>query len=463
MASSVLYPPIVDNYTPAFVANEESVCLIYFSLSKFNASTDFTSAHAAILKQGSGLNVVNKRSNENDRYRSTGIILNVPVHKVENEDNLYYIELTNEDVMDGWQTGWIYKIQLRLSMVDYDGTIGQSAWINTFSNQFSEWSTICITKAIGENNFTIPNYNLTNFSEVETDIIVEELNFIATYSNTDPSEKLYFYRVLLYNQNNELLEDSGKLYLNKYVNGNQFDYVFKTEPLNNTNYIVEIQYETINKYSNKIILNCLVEYNELDMTSIKILNVENDIDKIIASQTSIFQEEEEGRVGLKLYAETAETDLTVMIRRSDSRDNFQTWVDIKKIDIIDDVNAFPIVYDYTIESGIWYKYGIQKYEELNDGTISRGPLNITENPIMRDFNYTFLLGENGQQLKLQFDNSLSNFKINLNEGKVTTLGSEFPYISRVGATNYKTFSLGGLISFNMDENELFLWCAGRPV
>ena len=109
------------------------------------------------------------------------------------------------------------------------------------------------------------------------------------------------------------------------------------------------------------------------MTSIKILNVENDIDKIIASQTSIFQEEEEGRVGLKLYAETAETDLTVMIRRSDSRDNFQTWVDIKKIDIIDDVNAFPIVYDYTIESGIWYKYGIQKYEELNDGTISRGP------------------------------------------------------------------------------------------
>lgn len=455
MASSVLYPPIVNSYAPAFPAQEDSICLLYFSLSKFNASTDFTSAHVVISKQDSGVNVVNKHLNNNDRFRNTGIILNVPVHKVESEDNLYYVEITNDDIADGWQIGWIYKIQLRLSTIDYDGTIGQTAWLNTFGNSFSEWSTICITKAIGENSITIPNYNLDSFQGAEADIIAEELNFTAVYNNTDTSEKLYSYRILLY-QNEVLLEDSEILYSNKYIDHNQFSYIFKTEPINNTHYIIEIQYETINKYANKIILNCLIQYNELDITSIQLLTVENDINNIMTEQSSIYEECEEGRVALKLYTASEETNLTIMIRRSDSRDNFQTWSDIKKINISDDINSLPLVYDYTIESGVWYTYGVQKYEELEDKSVRRGPLNILPAAIMRDFNYTFLLGENEQQLKLQFDNTLNNFKINLNEGKVTTLGGQYPFISRVGATNYKTFTLGGLISFNMDENKLFL-------
>jgi hypothetical protein len=77
------------------------------------------------------------------------------------------------------------------------------------------------------------------------------------------------------------------------------------------------------------------------------------------------------------------------------------------------------------------------------------------NPIIRNFNYTFLLGQNNQQLKLQFNNSVNNYKINLNENKMHTLGERFPFIIRNGITNYKTFSLNGLISFNMDENGLF--------
>lgn len=451
MASSVLYPPIVEDFSPAFIAGSNSTCKIYFSLSKFNASTDFTSAQFTVLKQNSGVNMVNKRVNGENRYRNTGIVLNVPVTKVEDKENLYYIEVLNEDILGGWEIGSIYNIQIRLSMIDFDETIGQSAWLNTFANQFSEWSTLVTVKSIGDINFTVPNYSLNNvFGYAEA--TANELNFTAVFNSADSSEKLYSYRVYLYDENGELLEDSGMIYLKKFYDSNQFNYVFKTEPNNNTKYIVKIHYETINKYENDFIINCLIQYDELDTVNIEIITVENDAEGLIYD-TTISQEEEEGRVRLQIVA-AADEDYSgqLMIRRADSRDNFKVWTDIK---LLDGSDLLSIVYDYTIESGVWYKYGIQKYEKVNN-TIKRGPLNTTENPIIRDFNYSFLLGENNQQLKLQFDNGVDSLKLNVQDNIVATLGGTYPLVARIGASNYKSFNLSGLISFNMDENNLFL-------
>ena len=123
MASSVLYPPIIDAAMPAFVvrANTENTCRIYFSLSKFNASTDFTSVHVSIKKQSTGENVVNTADDSiNNLYRATGIILNVEATPVPLENNLYYIELADSNLKteDGDYSGWIpgilYQIQLNI-------------------------------------------------------------------------------------------------------------------------------------------------------------------------------------------------------------------------------------------------------------------------------------------------------------------------------------------------------------
>ena len=61
MASRVIYPPILANYAPAFKASEG--CTINFSLSRFNVNTDWESIHIAVMKQKSGVSVVNP---END-------------------------------------------------------------------------------------------------------------------------------------------------------------------------------------------------------------------------------------------------------------------------------------------------------------------------------------------------------------------------------------------------------------
>ena len=46
------------------------------------------------------------------------------------------------------------------------------------------------------------------------------------------------------------------------------------------------------------------------------------------------------------------------------------------------------------------------------------------------------------------------------ENKTDTLGSKYPYIKRNGAVQYRTFPIGGLISYFMDDNNLF---TSRPV
>jgi hypothetical protein len=57
---------------------------------------------------------------------------------------------------------------------------------------------------------------------------------------------------------------------------------------------------------------------------------------------------------------------------------------------------------------------------------------------------------NNKQLRIRFDPTISNFKRNLNESLQTTLGSKYPFVTRNGANNYYSFTLGGLITTYMD-------------
>lgn len=443
MASKVLYPPIVDSYMPAFVAKKNASCRVYFSLSKFNASSDFKTVHVSITKQGSGVSVVNKVDNAS-RYRVTGIILNVVPIKM--NDNLYYIDILSEDVKE-WTVGWIYKVQIRLSSVDYDGMISQPAWLNANANNFSEWSTVCTIKAIGENQITIPNFNYSSTDNQTEDIVlnVSTLNITGTYSNIDKTESLYSYKIKLL-QNDDILEESDILYPNQYINANQFNYLFKKE-LNDGNYQFKLEYETNNKYNDTIVIDFSILNSTLPAPAFKILTAEDGVEG-----TTMYSEEEEGRIGLQIL-KTSNDNFTgkLCIRRAEELDNYQHWEDIKIINVNNN-SVFSLVYDYTAISGINYKYGIQAIDDNNNRSI----LNVIDKPIKREYQYSYLLGENNQQLKLKFDNNLSSFKITVSDSKTDTIGGKFPFITRNGNMYYKTFTLDGLISYNMDDANLFL-------
>ena len=84
MASLTLYPPIVDSSMPAFIAKEKAVCRIYFSLSQFNTKNHFKNVQVSVVKQDSGLSVVNRE--DGAHYRATGVILNVPFYSAEQKN-----------------------------------------------------------------------------------------------------------------------------------------------------------------------------------------------------------------------------------------------------------------------------------------------------------------------------------------------------------------------------------------
>ena len=474
MSSRVIYPPIVESYMPAFKAGSSSA-RIYFSLSKYNSSSDFTSVHASVVKQDTGMSVVNSSSDSNNKYRRTGIILNLKPTKVLDEENLYYIEIENEDLssqygsFNGWIPGWIYKVQIRLSTVDYtESSTGQAAWLNAHASDFSEWSTVCILKVTGQIDYEIPVLNIdTRNRNSSLNRNTNRVLYLSTlelfghfYREEDPSELIKTYQFILYDEDDNILEDTGKIYLNQYQDSDSFNYIFKTELIDQNVYKLAFIFETINHYINGFYdtgtkdnrLRFLVSQTIIDRINCNVLTAEHDPDGVLKDLTSVALEEEEGRIGLKLFStETSPFGGNICVRRSDSRSDFKIWTDIKKLSIKNqDINDFDMFYDYTIESGVWYKYGVQ----LVDDQGNRGILVQTQ-PVMRDFEYSYLLGKNNIQLKLMFDNDMGSFRYQVIDSVNETIGGKYPIVTRNAATRYRTFPINGLISFWTDENKLF--------
>lgn len=484
MASAYLYPPILDSSMPVF---NNDICDIYFTMSKFNNIADVKSMQISIAYQQSGVNAVRKENDpknaENRRYRKTGIIIvNGHGEPVKNT-NLYRIRISANDIVNQkWDIGALYKVQLRFSSIEYEKKEkeSQAEWLKNNADKFSEWSTVTSIKPIGKVNIKIPLFNFDS-SQINVNEIKEMVFYNTTlevsgvYSiveqtttsekgvieHTYSNENLHSYRFKLYDEANNLIEDSLEIMANKYTNSNQFSYFFHTELKPGYRYSLVFSYETEHgfkeTYDNFIFsISSIRGYD----TSFKIYSVDNIPNGVSFSQNddSIYRDESEGRIGLRLYdINNTIYNGNICIRRTDNRSNFTKWEDIKIINFIQEtLNMKEIFYDYTIESGIWYKYALQELTQTTSGEITRGFMtNTWESPIIRNFEYSYLLGENGQQLKLQYDNDMNSFKLNINESRTDTIGGQFPFITRNGNAKYKVFPVNGLITFNMDEDNIF--------
>ena len=470
MASMTIYPPLVNSYEPAFVAGSNSSLRVYFSLSSLSNIPEETvlTVHAQIYRQD-GVKVL-KTTNDGTRYRSTGILLNLVPVKVDTESNLYYITIENSDLKSsdtlngttyrGWIPGWIYKIQLRLSDVIYSPSeeSRQEVWLQKNSDHFSEWSTICYTKAISNMRIQIPlfNYDSKKSYNFSTSYVLKDVNFFGTIESEliEANEDFEYVQVSLY-RNSTLLEDSGEIYKTEQSD-TYFSYRFKRNFQENIKYTLKFNYKTENGYvpNSPLSFNFYIDNNSSEIINAQLITIDKNFNNLLQDLTSLDEEEDEGRIALKIYSPSEDPWTgNICIRRASQEDNFQTWEDITIFTVkAKNLNTLDLIYDYTITSGVWYKYGIQSINTKGE----RGVLNIINNPIQRLFNYSYLLGKGGQQLKLQFNNTINNYKYQLYDSKVDTIGSQYPFISRNATVNYRVFSISALISFWMDENNTFL-------
>lgn len=110
--------------------------------------------------------------------------------------------------------------------------------------------------------------------------------------------------------------------------------------------------------------------------------------------------------------------------------------------------------DYTIESGVWYKYCVQRLI----GEYMRSPVVMAMDrkddkadaqPIMLIFDDMYLCA-NQKQLRIRYNPKITSYKKNLSEAKIDTIGSKYPFIKRNGAMEYRQFSISGMITIHND-------------
>ena len=430
-----LYPPIVDTYVPAFLVDsgtDKDICRIYFTLSKFNTISDIANVQITVRNQYTNLSVLDK-----SKYPSEIMLTSIQEDTSKTSDDRYYIELNKTDIQGGkFEINQYYKVQMRFTYIDaaeVSLTAPQAidGWLAANINLFSEWSTVCLIRGISTPQLAVSGFTIEN-GEISWANYNPIIYGTLSFKNTEETEKLKSYQIKLYDKNNNLLTDSGI----QYTNINNFSYGLNYNFVTGTAYKFTIECTTMNLYSAIATyeFKTAIEKSEiLDFTFIA------DAD------------EDNGRIVLTIKKSNITDGFTgeLVLRRTSNKTNFTIWEDLKTYKYTGATAIKETFNDMTIESGVWYKYYLQK---RSNGVAAS--TKYIRTPIMVIFDDMFLTTKD-RQLKIKFNPTVSSFKRTIQESRTDTIGSQFPFVRINGNANYAQFPIGGLISFQIDESNLF--------
>ena len=104
--------------------------------------------------------------------------------------------------------------------------------------------------------------------------------------------------------------------------------------------------------------------------------------------------------------------------------------------------------DYALNSGSSYLYKVNYYNAANM-QIGEEQLDICTSMA---YEHAILIGQDASY-SLKFNPEVTNLKYNYADAVTATLGSAYPFVRRNGKQKYRTFTLGGMISYHMTDSE----------
>lgn len=432
--SNDLFPPIIDSYMPGFLP--ANGCRVYFSISNYNNFEDISKAEITLKYQTDNSSALSAETMEIAKA-------DIVIDNLKTSNDKYYFDLqTNNFVI-----GTVYKLQIRL----YDK-----------KNNYSEWSTVCLLKPIAAPIVKVELFDSKDSLTGDVAISANVIEFYGNLSweNSNQAEVLYYYQLDLYKKStNKLIESSGMIYTD--TNVQVFNYTFQHELEDNEAYYIKLTY-------------CFTSmYIGIETYDFVYFPFKNTVNTKIELQAS----DEDGYVAVYVDMKELVPGNYALLRAS-SDNNFKLWdthyyftkevnaEDVKVVikDLNIDVNQslmaaalepeepkpgqYHIYHDHTIQSGVLYKYKVQRLG-LNNVRIADSE---SSEPNMSYFNHMFL-GDKDFKLKIKFDPDVTNFKKNITESKTDTLGGKYPIIRRNGASNYQSFSISGLIAIEDEDFE----------
>ena len=273
--------------------------------------------------------------------------------------------------------------------------------------------------------------------------------YLGYYSQKakDPTEKIYSYNFTIYDNNNEVFETTGDLVHNHQYDDEIYESVDSFEPKralkDNQKYYI--------KYSG-------VTTNGLEFSSPKYLIIQN---RIVNPSSNINIEVtnnyENGYININLLGEKdpvtgqeKQAFGTFTLYRSSSEDKFDSFSKICDFELHGTLPSLNTWRDFTVKQGETYRYSIEQYNRR--GIYSK---KVYSNDVVAGFEDSFLY-DGERQLRIRFNPKVASFKQTILESKQDTIGSKYPYFFRNGNVGYKEFSINGLLSYLMDNDELFI-------
>lgn len=274
-------------------------------------------------------------------------------------------------------------------------------------------------------------------------------NYVGEYKTKDITEKMYSCRFKVYDQNKNIIADTGEIIHNSlndevpkvevdgrwYSASEQFDLIQELDA--GKNYYIQFLVKTIGLM-------------ELDTGLYQIVQGEPipPLPKhTIVVDASLNYDNGYIDINMKHFNNSLMTGKYVLSRAS-SKDNFKSWNEIMRFTLNRETKK-EIWKDFTIEQGVQYKYAVFMVDKDN-----RYSTKSVSNIVLADFEDMFLF-DGDRQLKIRFDPNVSSFKNTILESKTDTIGGKHPYIFRNGHVNYKEFAVSGLLSHLTDTDGYF--------
>lgn len=418
-----LYPPVIEGTIPAF---NGTVLTVPFSMNR-SVSANQISGFAVKIKT----------------VQSSTWITTLVDGKI-NEDYSAAIF----DIAEKWTPtpGQYYKLQL--AYIDITGETGY-------------FSTVGIVKYT---NISLNNLKLLNGTEDMLKNPTKIYGFKHTYTgvydySTDPMEKVYTYQFVLMNDTEEIVYDSGVLLHNATkdtVNQSQDSYTF-LDDLEDDN-ILYLQYKiiTVNGLcliTPKIAVMALEELpTGLNINLIATNNYDNGYISIMATGEGYISQDNWTGTDEWTKEKACKNEKYLVGQFHIYRCNIKNkrhWEPIFSFVLQTERPSDYILKDFTVEHGETYQYKICQFNDYNILATAG-----YSNEVYVDFEDMFLF-DGERQLKIQYNPKVSNFKNDILESKLDTIGSQYPFFFRNGHVHYKEFPISGLISYWVDNEELF--------
>lgn len=435
-----IYPPILQSTQSAFLASTTNY-KVYFTLQSITDFSDIGHIQIRLVKQANNKSIV-----DTNQYPD-GIIYK-SVSSIQNDGNSYYILINNGELAEKWTGGYLYKIQIRFGTnAMYQSLSEFATWKSNSiqNNYFSEWSTVMVVKSIDKPNVYIKNAetDIDETDEIEKIEATLMPTFFGVYEIAANNKEIQdSYKFDLYNgQQETLIESSGWLLHN--VSNSMDEHVFKTVLEEDEPYTVVYTIQTINGYVQESLPYYFsasqVYFGDLTGVSFDVVD-----------STPYCQDN--GCIQLYLTSVSELTGTYIIIRTSEAS-NYSKWDDLYEFTTSITKFTNSLIYtDFTIESGMRYKYAIQQKNSKGLRTTPVYEQNNIAHKIDLDYAYLY---RDGVQLKLEYNQTISSFKHTTLRTKQDTLGGRYPYLLENGDAYYAEFSLNGLITIQMDEDSTF--------